>query len=141
MAESTNEILNQIESAKSWEELGDILDGLEQVTFGNRLTELCVKYQTKPSKLQLSVAISKTMFYDVMKGDRIPSKETVIKIAFALHATEEELNELLKLAGQKELYPKKKEDAIIMFGLKNHKSVEEIVQLLKEYGSKLELLE
>lgn len=141
MAESTNEILNQIESAKSWEELGNILEGLEQITFGSRVSDLCVKYQTKPSKLQLGVSISKTMFYDVMNGTRTPSKETVIKIAFALRATETELNELLKLAGHKELYPKKKEDAIIIFGLKNNKGVDEIDALLKEYGSKIQLLE
>ena len=126
MSESTKEILNKIESANTWEELGDILKGLEKVTFGDRLSQLCIKYQIKPSKLQLEVAISKTMFYDVMNGTRKPSKETVIKIALVMKITEEELNELLKLAGHKELYPKKKEDAIIIFGLKNKKDIVEI---------------
>lgn len=141
MSESTKEILNKIESANTWEELGDILKGLEKVTFGDRLSQLCIKYQIKPSKLQLEVAISKTMFYDVMNGTRKPSKETVIKIALVMKITEEELNELLKLAGHKELYPKKKEDAIIIFGLKNKKDIVEIDELLKEYGSKIRIKE
>lgn len=141
MTESTKEILNKIESANTWEELGDILKGLEKVTFGDRLSQLCIKYQIKPSKLQLEVAISKTMFYDVMNGTRKPSKETVIKIALVMKITEEELNELLKLAGHKELYPKKKEDAIIIFGLKNKKDIVEIDELLKEYGSKIRIKE
>ena len=141
MAESTKEILNKIESAKSWEELGDILKELEKITFGDRLSQLCVKYQIKPSKLQLDVAVSKTMFYDVMNGTRKPSRETVIKIALVMQTTEDELNELLKLAGHKELYPKKKEDAIIIFGLKNKKEIVEIDELLKEYGSKMRIIE
>lgn len=141
MSESTKEILNKIESANTWEELGDILRGLEKITFGDRLSQLCVKYQIKPSKLQLEVAVSKTMFYDVMNGTRKPSKETVIKIALVMKITEEELNELLKLAGHKELYPKKKEDAIIIFGLKNKKDIVEIDELLKEYGSKIRIKE
>ncbi|MBQ3543951.1 MAG: hypothetical protein IJA34_03010 [Lachnospiraceae bacterium] len=141
MSESTKEILNKIESANTWEELGDILRGLEKITFGDRLSQLCIKYQIKPSKLQLEVAVSKTMFYDVMNGTRKPSKETVIKIALVMKITEEELNELLKLAGHKELYPKKKEDAIIIFGLKNKKDIVEIDELLKEYGSKIRIKE
>ena len=141
MSESTKEILNKIESANTWEELGDILRGLEKITFGDRLSQLCVKYQIKPSKLQLEVAVSKTMFYDVMNGTRKPSKETVIKIALVMKITEEELNELLKLAGHKELYSKKKEDAIIIFGLKNKKDIVEIDELLKEYGSKIRIKE
>lgn len=139
MAETTEEILNKIESAGSWEKLGDILKGLEKVTFGDRLSELCVKYQNKPSQLQLNVSISKTMFYEVLNGRRKPSKETVIKIGLALKISEDELNELLKLAGHKELYPKKKEDAIIIFGIKNNKAIDEIEALLRECGSTMRL--
>lgn len=141
MSETTTEILNRIESASNWEELEDILEGLEKVTFGDRLSELCVKYKVKPSTLQTQVAISKTMFYDVLSGKRNPSKESIIKIALVLNVTEEELNELLKLAGHKELYPKKKDDAIIIFGIKNKKNIFEIDSLLKECGSNMKLID
>lgn len=139
MAETTVEILNKIESASSWEELGDILEGLEKVTFGDRLSELCVKYQIKPSQLQVNVPIAKSMFYDVINGKKNPGKETVIKIGMTLKINLEEMNEMLKLAGHKELYPKKKEDAIIIFGIKNDKNINEIEALLKECGSTIRL--
>lgn len=139
MRETTVQILNKIESANSWEELGNILEGLEEVTFGDRLSELCVKYQTKPSQLQVNVPIAKSMFYDVLKGVKNPGKETVIKIGMALKINVDEMNELLKLSGHSILYPRKKEDAIIIFGIKNHKSINDIEALLKECGSAIKL--
>ena len=139
MPEITVEILNKIESASSWEELGDIFDGLEEVTFGDRLSELCLKYHIKPSQLQVKAPISKSMFYDILKDNRKPGKETVIKIGMALKINVDEMNELLKLTGHRELYPKKKEDAIIIFGIKNGKEINEIEALLKECGSDMRL--
>ena len=53
----------------------------------------------------------------------------------------EEMNELLKLAQHKELYAKNKEDAIIIFGLKNKLKIIEIEELLSDYGATLHLLE
>ena len=57
-------------------------------------------------------------------------------------ATIEEINELLKLAKQKELYAKSKEDAVIIFAIKNKKMKEdkdliELDRILASYKSKM----
>lgn len=141
MSETTEEILNKIESASSWSELGDILDGLEKVTFGDKLLELCQKYEIKPSSLYIDAMISKAMYYAILRNERNPGRDNVIKIGLAIRLKVDELNELLKLAGHKELYPKRKQDAIIIFALNNNKSNEEIEKLLNEYGSTLKIEE
>ncbi len=141
MSDTTEEILNKIESASSWSELGDILNGLEKVTFSDRLLELCAKYEINPSKLYIDAMISKAMFYAILRKERNPGRDNVIKIGLAIRLTVDELNELLKLAGHKELYPKNKQDAIIIFAINNNKSNEEIEKLLREYGFTLKLEE
>lgn len=141
MGKNTVEIANEIDNAKSWEDLDKIIEELERKTFGDKLVELCVKYKKKTTDLQKEVAISKSLFYDVLRDVKNPGKETVIKIGLTLGVSIEELNELLKLAHHKELYPKNREDAVILFALKNHTDIYELNDLLKKYGSKLHLID
>ena len=77
----------------------------------------------------------------MLNGTRNPKKGNIIKIAVAMKLTLEEANELLKLAGQKELYAKNKEDAIVMFGLKNDLQITQIEELLTDAGCRLHLIE
>lgn len=146
MKKSTEEIANEIDNAKSWEDVERILKENEigRQTFGDRLLELCDAYKMKPGKLQvevLEVSVSKSQFYAAINGTRNPSAEIVIRIALVLGTTIEELNELLKLAKHKELYSKTIEGNVIAFGIKNKKSIYEIDDTLKSYNSKLRLLD
>ena len=59
----------------------------------------------------------------------------------AMNLSVEELNELLKLANLKELYAKRKEDAIIIYGINNKMKIDEIDVLLVESGSSFTLSE
>lgn len=141
MKKSTVEIENDISSMTSITELEEYIrrEGIGKLNFGDRLLELCAKYGMKPGELQKSVDISKSLFYAVLSGERNPSKETVIKIALTLGASLEETNELLKLAKHKELYPKLKEDAIIIFGIRNKKDIYEIDELLEKNRADIRL--
>lgn len=143
MTKSTLEIANEMEQAKTFVELKRIIENnnIGEQTFGDRLLELCAKYEMKPSVLQKNVAVSKSQFYAGINGKRNLSKENIIKIALALGASVEEINELLKLSKHKELYVKNREDAIILFGIKNRKDIYEINELLKEYNPQINLLD
>ena len=143
MAKTTEEIANEMDAANSIEEIMEILEkyNIGRQTFGDRLLELCAQYGVKTSELQKNVAVSKSQFYAAVNGTREPSKETVLKIAITLGVTQEEINELLKLAKHKELYAKNNEDAIILFGLNKKMDIYEIDNLLKQYDSKIRLLD
>lgn len=140
---STVEIANEIDQATSWDELQKILTENEvgKRTFGDFLSTLCEKYHVKMSHLQMATPISKSLFYAVLNDTKKASKETVLLLGINLEVSIEELNELLKLAGHKELYPKNIDDAIILFGLKNNRSIYEIDEELKRRGSKLTLID
>ena len=55
-----------------------------------------------------------------------PSRDALICIAFALGATEEELQYLLKYAGHAPLYVRRKRDVIIWFGIMKGESLESV---------------
>lgn len=89
----------------------------------------------------MNSAIGKSFAYYMRNGTKFPSKETAIKAAFVLNATLEETNLLLKASGNKELYPRREEDAIIEFAIRNHLDVYQTEELLKKRGLKMSLLD
>lgn len=139
---STQELENEISKLET-KELKNFLkeNQIERKTFGDRLVELCDQYGVTTGTLQKNVAISKQQFYSILNGTRNPSKETVLKVALTLKITLDETNELLKLAKHKELYPKIKDDTVIIFGIKNKKDIGDIQLLLTEIGSKMNLVD
>lgn len=138
---TTQEFENKIKKATNWKEMKQILSELPRTTFVVRIKELCDKYDMTFSQVQKETGITKSLFYSIANGSRKPQKPQIIKIGLALGLSLEELNELLKLAQLKELYAKNKEDAIIIFGLKNRLNMDEIEDLLIDAGAKFSLLE
>lgn len=138
---STEQMNMELDRISTWEEFDVVMkeNQIGRLTFGDRLCELCEKYNVELSKLQIRTPISKSLFYASVNGTRTPSKKNVIKIALSLGVELEELNELLKLAKHKELYPKNEEDAIIIFGLKKNIDIYEIDKMLEKHDSKLRL--
>lgn len=145
MNKNTTELVQELEQAKTTQEFQSFLKRndaeMHRSSFGDIVLKLCAVHEMTASALQLQIAISKSQFYSLLNGTRHPSKECVFKIAFGLQATRRELDELLQTAGYYVLDPKNKEDAIIIFGLENKKEVGKIAELLKEYNSKISLLD
>lgn len=141
MALSTKEFENKIDKMHSIDELREMLCELPKITFSDRIYELCEERQLNFSQVQRECGITKSYFYDFANGTRTPKKHHVIKIGMAMHLTVEEMNELLKLAQHKELYAKRQEDAIIIFGIKNNLTAMQIDELLVESGSTFSLSE
>ena len=134
--------LEQIKETKEFEEfLKRYEKEMHRESFGDSVLRLCAKYKITAALLQPRIAMSKSQFYNVLNGSRHPSKESVIKIAFGLKATQAELNDLLNAAGYCGLDPRRKEDAIILFGLAHQKDVGKIDELLQEYNSKIRLVD
>jgi hypothetical protein len=145
MKKSTAEFENRIAHAKNIDELRSILTELPKLDFRGKFTELTIKYDISFSKVQIASGIVKSTFYAFFSPDdgikRKPKKHHIIKMGLAMHVTLEELNELLKLAQHKELYAKNKDDAIIIYGLKNKLSVMQIEELLVDAQASLSLLD
>lgn len=141
MAKTTEELENELKSIHTTDQLEDWMDEnyKGECRFCDYFAELCSQKGIKPGNLVGKIALSKPYIYNLAKGEKLPSKEAVIKIALGLHASVEETNRLLKLSGNKELYPKKEEDAVVEYGIRNNWTVYQIDELLKKRGLEMSL--
>ena len=141
MAKTTKYFDNRLEKANSEADLQSIISELPRTTFVIRVDELREQYGLTFSWIQTESSITKSLFYSIVNGTRKPKKAHIIKIGIAMKLSIEELNELLKLAKHKELYAKNRDDAIIIFGLKNNLKIEDIENLLTQYKSEFHLMD
>ena len=132
---STELLENQIENANDYDEFKKTALFHSRATFCTEIDRLREEHGFKTfGQIQPEVAMSKTLFYDVLNGKKAPLKRHIIKIGLAMKLSLEEINDLLRLAGHKSLYVKIREDSIILFGITHHKSVSEIDALLAQEG-------
>ena len=61
--------------------------------------------------------MSEIYLHQIFAGRRTPSRNRLLCLCYGLGATIEETQELLRLCGIAELYPKRKRDALIYYGL------------------------
>ncbi|MBO5372303.1 MAG: hypothetical protein J6A75_06250 [Lachnospiraceae bacterium] len=82
--------------------------------------------------------IGSSYFYELLNTERIsnknPTKYLLVEICIVIGASIAETNTLLKYAGVGQLYARKEEDFIIMWGLAHHISYEDILEKLCDSG-------
>lgn len=81
--------------------------------------------------------LSRAYVYQIFSGEKMPSRDKLIAIAFGLRLSDEETQVLLKLSKNRELYARDERDAIILFALQRNKSVFEANDLLFELGHRV----
>ena len=89
----------------------------------NRLFE---KRNMSKATLAKQSGMSEIYLHQIFAGRRNPTRSRLICLCFGLNATLEETQELLKLCGLAQLYPKIKRDTIIMYGIVHGISLFEI---------------
>ena len=78
--------------------------------------------------------LNETFGYQIFKGQRHPSRDKVLQIAFAMGLDLRETNRLLQAAGANGLYCKNRRDAIIIFCLTHGCSLPETDDELYRFG-------
>ena len=109
----------------------------EDGRIGMYLSRLLNKYDQKASVVSFDAHLNPSYVGNIMNGKKNnPSRDALICICFALGASEEELQYLLKYAGHAPLYVRRKRDVIIWFGIKKKESLEMVNDNLIERGLK-----
>ena len=80
----------------------------------NRLFE---RKNISKASLAKQAGMSEIYLHQIFAGRRNPSRNRLLCLCFGLDASVEETQELLKLCGMAQLYPKLKRDAMIYYGL------------------------
>ena len=91
-----------------------------------------LSFRDAVSVLAKRAGMSEVYLHQVFSGKRNPSRSRLICMCIGMQATLEETQELLKLCGCAQLYPKNKRDAIIIFGITHGKDLFEINDTLFE---------
>ncbi|NBJ95090.1 hypothetical protein [Parablautia muri] len=78
--------------------------------------------------------LGRAYVYKIFSGEKIPSRDKLLALAFGLDLSDEEARKMLKLLGNKELYARDERDALILFALQRNKSIFEVNELLYEHG-------
>ena len=74
--------------------------------------------------------LDRSYVYQIFSGEKTPSRDKLIAIAFGLHLSDDETQKMLKLSGNRELYARDERDAMILFALHHKKSVFDVNELL-----------
>lgn len=104
---------------------------------GNYLDHLLWKYDQKASVVSQNAMLTHSYVGNIVNGKkRNPSRDALIAICLAIGTTVEEVQYLLKYAGQAPLYVRRKRDVVIWFGFMKQLDLYEVDEKLRERGFK-----
>ena len=104
---------------------------------GNYLDELLCKYDKKASVVSTEALLTHSYVGNIVNGKkRNPSRDALLSICLTIGTTVEEVQYLLKYAGQAPLYVRRKRDVIIWFGFMKNMSLDDVNGKLQERGLK-----
>ena len=81
-------------------------------------------HQITPSKASANANLNRATASKILNGDiKEPSRDTLIALCIGMRATIDEVQYLLRYSGEAPLYPRRKRDVLIWFGIVKEKSV------------------
>ena len=107
------------------------------MTFSEYLTSLLYrKADKRPTRADVvrDSGLEKAYVYQIFNGQKKPSRDKLIALAFGLKLNDEETQRMLKLGGCSELYARTERDSLILFNICHGKSIYETDKTLYEWG-------
>ena len=98
-------------------DLSQFLSRNQDKSVAELLNHLFEKKSISKAALAKQAGMSEIYLHQIFAGRRTPSRNRLLCLCYGLEASIEETQELLRLCGMAELYPKLKRDAIIYYGL------------------------
>lgn len=110
------------------------LPSITDISFHEYLDKIMKERNMSASSLISGACISKTYAYQFLNGERLPGRDIVLRMAFALKLNVEEAQRLLTLAGKGVLYPKIRRDAGVLFCIRKKMTLDEANSFLEDLG-------
>ncbi len=132
---STDDLFLMLENSRDISsDLDKIPDNINTAGFHRYLTFLMREKSVKALKLSIDAQLSRSFTYQICAGDRVPSRNIILRIAFALKLTLEETQRLLKLANRGILYPRARRDAVLIYAISHKCGLLDANELLEKQG-------
>lgn len=114
----TEELLEQLLASASPEAyLAET--GIENRSLADYLEALLTEKGLKRSEVIRASGVNPTFCYQIFAGQRMPGRDTAIKLAFGLGCSLRETQRLLRTAGVSELWCKQRRDAILIYAIQH----------------------
>ena len=123
---STSELLDVLKGTKNIKDLEEYLNKIDNVKyndFANYILDKCAEKGIKKSTLIYDANISRTYGYQILNGDKNPSRDKVIKLCISAKLTLDETERALALAKVGKLYAKDTRDSAIIFAINKNLNV------------------
>lgn len=121
---STEELKHEIKAAT---DIDDYLtvnrEHLIKESLSNHLHKLLVQKNLHRADVIRNSLLGRAYVYRIFAGQKIPSRDKLIALAFGMRLSDEETQKMLKLSGNRELYARDERDALILFALQHKMSV------------------
>lgn len=108
-----------------------------QVSISQYLTALIEQKNLVKSDVIKRSGIDRVYGYQILNGTRTPSRDKLIQLSFGMQLGFRETQRLLAYNGFAQLYAKNRRDSIIIFAIKEKKSVIELNLLLDKNKEKV----
>lgn len=128
---TTDELNHEIRSATDIEDyLTENKENMLRKSLSEHLDMLLKQRNITRADVVRGSMLDRAYVYQIFSGEKTPSRDKLIAIAFGLSLSDEETQKMLKLSGNRELYPRDERDALILFSLQRKNTIWETNELL-----------
>ena len=121
---STNASDKNLLNAANFEDfLAANQENMLTLTLSEYLTQQLYQKNLRVADVVRDSGLTKSYVHQIFNGEKKPSRNILIAIAFGLHLSAEETQRMLKLGGCSELYTRTERDALILFAIHHGKSI------------------
>ncbi len=132
---STDELTHEIKSVTNIEDyLTKNRKSMLATSLSEHLNLLLTQKKIRKADVIRHSQLGRAYVYKIFAGEKIPTRDKLIALAFGLGLSDLETQKMLKLSGNRELYARDERDALILFALQRNKTVFEVNELLTDHN-------
>lgn len=137
---STEELMKLIVNSRN--DLYSLMDKVQSERLELDLSDffniIMSKKNLTPAQIVKKSNLQNTYAYQIISGERKhPSRNKLLALAFAMELTLEETQQMLKAARLPVLYPRIRQDLVVIFALKEHYALFDVNEILMDLGEEL----
>lgn len=137
---TTDELMKIIASSR--EQLNTLMENLKSEQLDMELKDyfniILARKNLTPVQVVKASGLQSTYAYQIISGEKKkPSRNKLLALAFAMELTLEETQQMLKVAQLPPLYPRKRQDLVVIFALKEHYNVIDVNEVLQDLQEEL----
>lgn len=136
--EKTEKLLNELKEASSlYSYINKHNIDFPNLSLPDYIDLIIQKKKLKKSEVVKNAGLHRTYAYQIMSGQKKPSRDKLLTLAFGLELTLEEAQKMLTLAEFNPLYPKNKRDSVVIYAICNKYDLMATNHLLYDHGEEV----